>query len=339
MDERKKRVLHAIVQDYISTAEPVGSRTIARKYDLGVSPATIRNEMADLEDLGYIEQPHTSAGRIPSDKGYRFYVDCIMGKHKLSTKEEKFISSQLSQRMEDIEKVIANASRVLSKLSNYTAMVVGPLWNTSIFNYVKMLPMENNKALLVIVNNIGNVEHKIIDLPPSITERDLERISYVLNSKLQGFAIEEVKKHILNEIYSELIREKFFVKTIFEIIENTLANANNERVFLDGTVNILNQPEFKDIEKVRNILSILEEKDILVELIGRDKPRGLTIKIGEENKVDGIKDCSLITATYEIDDEIIGSIGILGPTRMQYSKSTALVEYITEILSVSLSRK
>lgn len=339
MEERKRRVLHAIVKDYISTAEPVGSRTIARKYNLGVSPATIRNEMADLEDLGYIEQPHTSAGRIPSNKGYRFYVDCIMGKYQLSKTEEEFIFSQLNQKMEDIEKVIANASRVLSKLSNYTAVVVGPLWGSSIFNYVKMLSMEKDKALLVIVNNIGTVEHKTIDLPPLISERDLDHISYVLNSKLQGLAMEQVKSHIFNEIYSELLKEKLFVKTILEIIENTLVNVENERVFLDGTVNILNQPEFKNIEKVKNLLSILEEKDVLIRLIGENKPRGLTIRIGEENKIDDIKDCSLITATYEIDNEIIGSIGILGPTRMQYSKSTALVEYITEILSVSLSRK
>lgn len=340
IDERKHQVLQAIIQDYISTAEPVGSRSIARKYDLGVSPATIRNEMADLEEMGYLEQPYTSAGRVPSDKGYRLYVDCIMEKQQLSDAEESFIKMQFAKKMAEIEEVIKKTSDLLSILTHYTALVLRPNWSSNIFRYIQMSLIETGKALLVIVTKTGDIKHKILEVSTSISQKDLDKVSMVLNSKLEGLAFEKVKKSILDEIYTELLTEKILVETVLEILHVSLKNNPNvkEDIFLGGTLNILNQPEFRDVEKIKTILGILEEKDSLCKLMQYDeKMEGIKVKIGEENLFEEVRNCSLVTATYQIDGEIVGSIGILGPTRMEYSKTIALVEYITKTLSNTLS--
>ncbi len=340
MDDRKKRVLQAIVQDYIFTAEPIGSRTIARKYDLGVSSATIRNEMADLEDMGYIEQPYTSAGRVPSDKGYRFYVDCIMEKQSLSESEECFIKKQFVKKISEVERVIKQATEILSNLTQYTALIIGPNLGTSVFKFIQLSLLEEGKALLIIVTNIGTVQHKIIDIPPSISSKDLYRISHIFNSNLNGLELEKIKKTILDEIYTDLFKEKMTVKTIFELLDDFMKQKNDEKIFLGGTLNILEQPEFSNVDKIKTILGILEEKEVLKKLMRRDEASdGLIIKIGGENIYKEVHECSLITATYHLEGKVVGSIGILGPTRMQYSKTVAMVEYITGLLSNILSNK
>lgn len=338
MDERKKKVLLAIIQDYIATAEPVGSRTIARKYDLGVSPATIRNEMADLEELGYIEQPHTSAGRIPSDLGYRYYVDWLMEKEKLKPYEEEYIHQVFSQKMEQIEGVIKQASEILSQISNYTAIILGPQLGKRTFRRIELLPLVRGKALMITIINSRFIQHHIIDIPESITNLDLERISMVLNGKLHGYALEQVKKATMKEIYEELARYKNILSNILDMIEHLNYEHSTEKVYLGGTLNIFNQPEFKDIDKVKNLLSVLEKDEILIDLLEANDKVGLSIKIGGENKHQGISNCSLITSTYQVNDEIIGSIGILGPTRMPYSKAVSLVECVTVHLSRALEK-
>jgi len=338
MDERKKKVLQAIVQDYIATAEPVGSRTIARKYDLGVSPATIRNEMADLEDLGYIEQPHTSAGRIPSDLGYRYYVDWLMEKEKLKPYEEEYIQQVFSRKMEQIESVIKQATEILSRVSNYTAIILGPQLGKRTFQRIELIPLSPNSALMVTIINSRFVKHHIIDVPETITQADLERISGVLNAKLYGYALEQVKEATLKEIFEDLSNYKVIVKTIFEMIDHLTSDHSSEKVYLGGTLNIFNQPEFKDIDKVKSLLSVLEQDEILKDLLEANIPEGLSVRIGGENKYQGINNCSLITSTYQVNDEIVGTIGILGPTRMPYSKAISLVECVTEHLTRALEK-
>jgi heat-inducible transcriptional repressor len=338
MDERKKKVLQAIIQDYIATAEPVGSRTIARKYDLGVSPATIRNEMADLEELGYIEQPHTSAGRIPSDLGYRYYVDWLMEKEKLKPYEEEYIHQVFSQKMKEIESVIKQASEILSQISNYTAIILGPQLGKRTFQRIELLPLVPGKALMITIINSRFVRHHIIDIPESITHLDLERISMVFNDKLHGYALEQVKKETMKEIYEELAHYKNILSNILDMIEHLNSDHSTEKVYLGGTLNIFNQPEFKDIDKVKNLLSVLEKDEVLVDLLEANDTVGLSIKIGGENKHQGISNCSLITSTYQVNDEIVGSIGILGPTRMPYSKAVSLVECVTINLTRALEK-
>lgn len=339
MDERKNRVLQAIVQDYIATAAPVGSRTIARKYCLGVSPATIRNEMADLEELGLIEQPHTSAGRVPSDKGYRYYVDCIMEAQRLTDAEKKYIRERYEQKIEEIEEVIARTSQLLSTMTNYTALVLGPHWEHSLFQHIKLLPLDEERALLIVVTSTRIVEHRIIDLPPSITPTDLERISEVLNSRLRGVALEKIKKATLNDIYGDLLRQKYMLKMVLEVVEQVLKPNKEDKVYLGGTLNILNQPEFKDVQKLKKLLGVLEEESMVRDLLLEDDDdQRLVIKIGGENKCQDVQECSIITATYHVNGQVLGKIGLLGPTRMEYAKAVTMVEFVANSLSEAITR-
>lgn len=337
MDERKQKVLEAIIIDYISTAEPVGSRTIARKYGLGVSPATIRNEMADLEELGYIEQPHTSAGRIPSDLGYRYYVDCLMEKETLEKAEEEYIRQRFSQKMEEIESVFKQATDVLSEISRYTALILGPHWDKRTFNFIQLILLNPGTVLMVVVINHRLVEHRILKVPESIGVADLERISRVLNDKLKGYTLEEVRKDTLQDIYRELSGYKSLVKYILEMVEHLSFSKLNNKIYMGGTINILNQPEFKDVNKLKNLLSALEKENIVKDIMESNSGEGVTIKIGGENKYDGITDCSVIIATYQVGD-VTGTVGVLGPTRMSYSRVVSLVECVAKNLSEALSR-
>lgn len=337
MDERKKKVLLAIVKDFISTAEPVGSRTIARKYQLGVSPATIRNEMADLEEMGYIEQPHTSAGRIPSDSGYRYYVDCLMEKQTLGEAEKEYIRQRFSKKMREIQEVLNVSAQILSEMSNYTSLIMGPYQKRDRIKQVALLPMAIDKALLVAVSQSNLVSNYLLDIPPSLTEADLERIARVWNSRLKGMAVAEIGQEVLDDIYKELYAYRKVVQAILELL-----GGNEEQgyghISLSGALNIFNQPEFKDLDKVRGILELLEDPEVIKGILADTPEEGLSIKIGGENRVEGINDCSVVTATYVVDGELMGHIGILGPTRMDYAKTVTLVETMAQQLRRVLAK-
>ncbi len=336
MDERKKRVLAAIVQDYVATAEPVGSRTIARKYNLGVSPATIRNEMADLEEMGLIEQPHTSAGRIPSDKGYRYFVDCLMEKYALGRDDEEYIRQSFTRKMQEIETVIQQSAATLSQMTNYAAVALGPQVGKSIYR-IQFLHLEPGKALLVVVTDAKVVEHRLMEIPLSITSMDLERISEVLNSRLHGVSMERIQRETLADIYRELHRQRQLVGAVLDVVEELFRSNQENRVFLGGMLNILNQPEFRDVSRVKNLLSILEQGNVIRELM-QEQPSGLAVRIGGENRHEGFADCSLVTATYHLDGEVVGMVGIIGPTRMDYARALSLVDYISVHLSDFLAK-
>jgi heat-inducible transcriptional repressor len=338
LDERKKKVLAAIVNDYVSTAEPVGSRTIARKYNLGVSPATIRNEMADLEELGYIEQPHTSSGRIPSDRGYRYYVDCLMERYCLTSQEQEYIQERFAKKMHEIEDLIQRSTNLLSIMSRHAAVILAPSMGRSTFQRVQLMLLEPTKALLVVITSTMVVQHQVLDIRPGITEQDLERVSKVLNSRLKGVALEQLKQETFDELMSELSLQKRLVSKVLEVLEHLTLNNKEDRVFLGGTLNILNQPEFKDIAKIKNLLAILEEGKVLRELLEQTGSIGLNIRIGGENNHEGIAECSLVTSTYHVNGQLLGSIGLIGPTRMDYAKSVSLVEFIADALSRAIKQ-
>lgn len=335
LDERKQKVLQAIIKDYIFTAEPVGSRTIAKKYDLGVSPATIRNEMSDLEELGFIEQPHTSAGRIPSDRGYRYYVDCLMKKKKLTKDEQKNILSGYRTKVQDIGTVLQRTNTILSNITNYTSLVTGPQFNKSNLRHVQLMPLDNGRALVVVVTDNGMAQTRMIDLPNTINDIDLQKISQVMNAKLQGLSLEHIKLTLIKEIYSELSKHRNIFDAAMDLVQETLNLNQDEKVYLAGTLNILNQPEFSDINKVKTLLSLLEQdkvlKNILCDMTTANE--GIAVTIGGENKVEGLHGCSTVTATYEVDGRVIGSVGIIGPTRMDYEKAISIVEFMTQHLS------
>ncbi|MBM7855706.1 heat-inducible transcriptional repressor [Desulfohalotomaculum tongense] len=337
MDDRKKKVLAAIIHDYIQTAEPVGSRTISRKYKLGVSPATIRNEMADLEELGLIEQPHTSAGRVPSDLGYRYYVDHLMEPEKLTPSEEELIKRSYEDKSQEIGKLIVRTGQLLSRLTNYTSMVMGPKrGRVAAIKHIQLVSMTPTKAMVIVVLDTGSVHHQLIDVAENITQADLDQVSKILNAKLSGLNMKRIKMTILSEIYLELAKYKSFMDAALELLQDHRGYDTEDKIYLVGVYNILNQPEFHNIEKLKTLLSLLEQEKLLHEILVDKQSEGLTVRIGVENSCDQIKDCTMVTATYQIDDQIIGSIGVLGPTRMEYAKVITIVDHMAKVLNKTL---
>ena len=268
MDERKRKILRAIVMDYIATAEPIGSRTIARKFDLGVSPATIRNEMADLEDLGFIEQPYTSAGRIPSDAGYRYFVDCLMDPQVLSEEDKETIERESTKRIHEIQEVIAHTSKLLSELTNLTSLVLGPHKGKSTFGKMHFLPYQPGQVIMVIVKENGVVENHIIDIGENLTAEELQDVAGVFNQKMRGYSLGQVKRSLLHEIYSELSRQRQLIDNTLDRLSAILDdNEDEDRIYLGGTLNMLNQPEFRDLSKVKTLFKVFEENGPLKKLL------------------------------------------------------------------------
>lgn len=328
LDARKRKILHAIITDYISTAEPIGSRTIARKYGLGVSPATIRNEMADLEMLGYIEQPHTSSGRIPSALGYRFYVDALMSPETVSDNEIMLIKHWYEAKVRRIEEVFRETAKILSRMTRNISMVLAPQLTQCIFKYMQFLPLDNRRAIIVIVTDAGFVENKVIDIPEGTSFADLQSIAAAINGRLGGSAFDKIKSSILKEIKNDILSDSRLFETAVEILHEALAAEKSERVYLGGTTQLLNQPEFRDVDKVKSLLGILEQEKLLRDMMQVSSTDGIVVKIGGENKYSGIKDCSIVQATYSIDGQVVGSLAVLGPTRMDYGKITAILEFM-----------
>jgi len=339
MDERKQRVLMAIVHDYIATAEPVGSRTVAKKYRLGVSPATIRNEMADLEEMGYIEQPHTSAGRIPSERGYRYYVDFLMRRQDLSKDEISLIEQEYQAKVGDIGQVIHKTGVLLTHLTHYTALVMPPRIGISMLKHVQLVSMRKNHAMVIAIMDNGTVQHQMIEIPDSITVLDMETISSVLNAKLQGLTMKSIKMGLIREIYSELARHRHVLDLVMTLLHDSLVPEVEEKLYLGGVLNILNQPEFHNVEKIKTILGIMEQEKLLCEILDDgEEDEGVTVRIGGEIEHWGIKEFSMITAPYSVGGRKIGKLGVLGPTRMEYAKAVAVVDYLTKYLSLTLER-
>ena len=340
MDERKRKVLLAIVQDFIATAEPVGSRTIAKKYRLGVSPATIRNEMADLEEMGYIEQPHTSAGRIPSVRGYRYYVDYLMKKRELTKEEEELIRRGLDKKVRDVAKVFRCTGDLLSQLTSYTSMVLTQQGRPSKFKHIQLVSMNPTRTMVIVVMDNGAVHHRMIETPESIIAADLETLSRVLNAKLQGMNMDTIKFTLLQELYFELGRYKQILDLSLELIQDSLFLAEEDRIYLGGGFNMLTQPEFHNAERIKTMLGILEQEELLCELLsGENLDQGVTIRIGDEIEDDSdIKHYSVVAAPYTLSGRRIGTVGVLGPTRMDYAKVISVVDFLTKNLSVVLDR-
>lgn len=339
MDERKKKVLLAIIHDYVSTAEPVGSRTISRKYKLGVSPATIRNEMADLEDLGYIEQPHTSAGRVPSDLGYRYYVDYLMQREQLTCRQQEMINRRYQDKCNEIAKVINRTGQLLTDLTNYPSMVLAPQMGSSTFKLIQLVSMSPTQAMVIAVMDTGSVHHQLIEVAENITQDDLHQISAVLNAKLSGVNLNRVKQTIMKEIHFELSRYKAFIDEALSLLETRLNHQSEDKIYLGGVYNILNQPEFQDIEKLKTLLSMLEQDNLIHEiLMGNDNKKAINVRIGVENRHDQIKDCTMVTAIYTLGGKPVGSIGVLGPTRMEYAKVISIVEHLAMVLNQMMEK-
>ncbi|MGB9813248.1 MAG: heat-inducible transcriptional repressor HrcA [Thermovenabulum sp.] len=334
LDERKIKILRAIVDDYIATAEPVGSRTIARKYRMGISPATIRNEMADLEELGYISQPYTSAGRIPSDKGYRFYVDFLMNCKKLNESDIFMINQLLKKKIREVEDFIEETSKTISNLTNYTALILGPELTSSYLKHIEIIKIEDKKGLVVIITNLGNVVHQIIEIPEGIKDSDLIRITNLLNTFLKYKTIEEITPELMENIKHEMIEHEEVISILINILIETLNQfKDGGKVYYFGSSKMLDFPEFRDLEKARNFLSLLEEEDFISNILKSiTKPNKITISIGNENPWKELQEYSIITTNFAIDNNNLCILGVLGPTRMDYSRVVTILKEIVESL-------
>lgn len=339
LDDRKRRILRAIIDDYINTAEPVGSRTVARKHELGLSSATIRNEMADLEEMGYLAQPHTSAGRIPSDKGYRLYVDELMMIRELTDEEIESIKEAMEVRINELGQLIRQALFVMSRFTRYTSMATTPQMKKSILKAVQVVPISDGKALVIVVTNAGTVRNSMVEIPDNVLPDFLIRVSNILNEKLSSLSIEKIGFSIIQEIQDEIVIAKETLIPILNGIKDCINQIDDAEIYLDGTTNIFNYPEFRDVMKAKEFLDVLDEKDVLCRLLSYPiENRGINIQIGTENQLEGIKDCTLITATYSVGDEIIGSIGVIGPTRMEYPRVISSMNYIRKKINQEISK-
>lgn len=332
LDDRKLHILKAIINDYIDTAEPIGSRTIARKHELGLSSATIRNEMADLEEMGYLEQPHTSAGRVPSDKGYRIYVDKLLDFPELNIEEILEVTRALDVKINELGQLIRKAATIMSKVTKYTSVAITPEMDQSTLKAVQVVPIEKGKALIVVVTNTGVVKNTMIKINEQITPDAVIRVSTIVNEKLSGLTVDRINLPIIRELETLIGMSKEIVLPILNGIADCIGQIDKSEIYLDGMNNILNYPEFRDITKAKEFLDVLEEKDLIHKLVKnaafKDNSTEMSIQIGRENDLPEINCCTLLTTTYSVGDKIIGSIGVIGPTRMEYSRVIASMNFI-----------
>jgi len=341
MEERKKQVLNAIIKDYIANAEPVGSRAVAKKYDLGVSPATIRNEMSDLTEDGYIEQPHTSAGRIPSAKGYRFYVDNLMERPPLRPEERQQVRQAMSGDLTELDDFMRHCCAMISRLTNYASIAAIPERGHGSVENIQLIPLNERQALVIILASTGIIRHKVIDLPGPISPAQLAAVERAMVKALRGAEMRSVSYELLDELLRKYRMQEAMAAQALDLLEQTLRPESSTRIFTGGATHMLSQPEFQDLEKLKSIFSLLEADNKLKELLEKVDPgkRTLTITIGGEMPVEGVKDCSMVVANYFVNGEKAGSIGVLGPTRMRYGRTVSLMETIAGELSRAMDEK
>lgn len=330
MDARKRQVLEALIDDYIATAEPVGSRTLAKKYRLGVSPATIRNEMADLEDLGFLEQPHTSAGRVPSDKGYRYYVDEIMRPVILDLAERQRIRQAYQVRVRELHWFIHQTARLVSELTLYPSLVVAPPVEQAALIDLSFVSLGQDTVLMVLKTSTGMVENQTLLVPEEFDSDKLRSLAEDFTQEFRGVAIHELKNRILDPLQGDVKRYPELWQLALKWV--TGHDGDEDTVSLAGPLNILNYPEFRDVEKVRRVLGFLE-KETAVELASRHYAEGVQVVIGAESSLDDIQDCSLVTATYRVGGNVVGHLMVLGPRRMHYNRVMSIVEAVSDELS------
>ena len=346
LDDRKLKILYAIINSYILSAEPIGSRTITKQYDLGVSSATIRNEMSDLEDLGYLNKPHSSAGRVPSDKAYRLYVDQLlkMLKPKIDYDKKEEIKKVLLKESREIDHLLQNSAKILSAITSYTALAVSPKMKGARIKLIQLVPIDEHQVLMTIVSDTGVVKNSIFRLNTGISEDQINTISNMLNDKLKGLPVDKINDDLANEIIKEIYDYKNIIDSVIPVINKALEDIYDVDIYADGITKILDFPEYKDLEKAKTFISFIEDKDMIVDLLLNNSiTQDIEISIGSENVYAPIKDCSLITANYRLGDKVIGKIGVIGPTRMDYYnviKNLYLVSLnISEIIDMLLGRR
>lgn len=345
LDERKLKILKAIVRNYLETGEPVGSRTISKYTDLNLSSATIRNEMSDLEDMGYILQPHTSAGRIPSDKGYRLYVDNMMQEKsdEISKQQQEITEMKefLTEKVEKVEELLQKTAKLLANNTNYATMVSSPRFAKRL-KFIQLSLLDTEKLLCVVVLEGNVIKNKIVTLSKDIDAETILKLNILLNSTLNGLTMEEINLGIISKITVQAGEQMELVRRVLGIIAEVVGSDDDMKIYTSGTTNILKYPELSDSGHASELINVLEEKQQLTSLISvgetGKETTGIQVYIGNETPVQTMKDCSVVTMTYEIEDGVQGTIGIIGPKRMDYEKVVENLKTVKEQLDEAFKK-
>ena len=331
LDDRKKKILQAVIDEYINSAEPVSSNTLVEKYGLDYSSATVRNELAELEKIGYLDKTHTSSGRVPSEKGYRFYVDELIKEDNISIEEIKYIQSKLSTRVNEIEDLTKIATTTLSEITHYTTVAIGPKSNMQIIEEMKFVLLGTRMLMVVIVTDSGLVKETIIKYDEDITASQVETLNSLFNTKLKGKPLSKIDKPMEEYIFSEIKYSLNVIRPIIDQINKIIEE--DENLYYEGANKSFDLPEFKSLELAKNFVNVLDEKDLVLDILNSGVAKDINVYIGEETDNEKLKDFSIVTFKHSIGDKDLGTIGIIGPKRMDYSKVISVMKYISKKLN------
>lgn len=339
LTERERMILNSVVAQFVAGTVPVGSRALAKKYKMALSPATIRNTMMDLEEMGYVTQPHTSAGRVPTDKGYRFYVDGLASIEELGDRERKQIIDHIREVSQEVEAILESASQMLGRISSQLGVVLSPRFYQGIFQKMEIVQVAETKLLLAITIKGGLVRTIIMEVHRQVSRGRLEETARIINERLHGLTLEEIKNSMDRRLQGLVRGEDSLVQLIVDSADRLFDFDQHRNFHFGGTHNIMAQPEFSDHEKLADILNLLENKEMIVHIFGQEEQaENLSITIGHENRGEVLKHCTVITAAYHLGN-ISGTLGVLGPTRMQYPKTIALVDFMGKLLTKVLEKR
>lgn len=335
INKRRDKILEIIVSSYVNSALPIGSRMVSKI--LGLSSATIRNAMSDLEELGYIMHPHTSAGRIPTDKGYRCYIESIMRIKNITKQEERRIKEEYFSKRKSIEDVIKKTAEILSAITHHTGIILFPRFKGVTFKHIDLIHIASKKILVVLVTSSGVVRNFILGTKEEF-KKDLDTIANLLNTSCYGLSLQEIKEILMKRLSEERDSSYFILQEGSLIIESLMQSYYGNELYMEGASHLLAQPEFEDAKAAKRILEAFEKKEDLAELMENDIDEvGVKIYIGRENRFPNMRSCSLVTSGYRVKNELVGRLGVIGPTRMEYSHLIPVVNYISEVVSRTLN--
>ena len=338
LDERKKKVLQAIIEEYINTAEPVSSGSITKGYGLDYSSATIRNDMAQLENIGFLDKPHTSAGRVPSAKGYRYYVNELLKEDNLSLEEIKYIKNKLEIKVNEIEDLTKVATTTLSEITHYTTVAVGPKADKQIIEEIKFVSLGQRMLMVVIVTDTGLVKETIIKFDEDITESQVDTLNALFNNRLKGKPLAKIDRPMAEYIFSEVHYSIGIMQAIIEQI-NIIVKKENNNIFLEGAKKSFDLPEFKSMKVAKNFVNLIDTKEEMLEIFNSGEAEDINVFIGDDDENSNLKDFSIITFKHTVGNKDLGTIGIIGPKRMDYSKVIAVMKYISKKLKEDNEKK
>lgn len=339
MDDRDKKVLQAVIDSYISTGSPVGSNVLVKRYGFGLSSATLRNIMAELEDLGLLTHPHTSAGRIPTDKGYRYYIDTLISIENDADDLEDHLRNAPPLHGDDIGELMEEASRFLAALSRCTGVVVAPTESEVHYKHIEFVRLHGRQVLIIFVTGGGIVQNKLIDLDESIQQHELNNFSSYLDGELEHFSLSEIRQRLVEKLRQEKLLFAQLMDETYRASQE-VKERDTEKVYIGGASQILESPEFANVEKMKSLLKAFEDKYKLLKLLDRSvAAEGIKVFIGSENPFFEMQECSLVVGSYKVGPRVVGTLGVIGPTRMQYRQVIHVVDYTSRLLSRLLGER